>query len=404
MPWPRWIEWRRPAGGMNLLDLPRPARRRQGIYWTSVIASIVVHGGFLAYVVGSRPRVPPMNAELIATAPPAALQRGDREDPPELLAENDPPELLAENLDGEDASPEMVEAGTQAIAAQIDDPLPEDNASVGKPLPPAEWLPDRRFATSSAGGAPSGATPRARRARGMSLPARRMSRIPATAGQSEWGRDSALAMPGAVPPPPAPLLAAPENGAAPAGSDERRASVLDMGAQGSPVVAVLPKEAGVAMFAARMAEDGPLPEDRSLVPRGASPEQSQQTHAVPLPARRIAAVAAHAEPANPELAEGKRERGVGAGDSKRLRAFQAKVRAHLAANKPAGGYGAGRAVVAFNLSPGGGLASARIVRSSGRPSLDRSVLASVYRSAPFPRPPEGLDPAQLRFRIPFEFR
>jgi periplasmic protein TonB len=402
MPWPRWIEWRRPAGALNLLDLPRPARRRQGIYWTSVIASIVVHGGFLAYVVGSRPRFPAMNAELIATALPPALQRGDREDPPELLAGDDPQDA---RLDGEDASPGMAEAGTAAIAAQLEDPLPEDHASAGKLLPPAEWLPDRRLATNSAGGTPAAAMPRVRRTHRMSLPARRMSLIPATAGQSEWGRDAvadgALAIPAAIPLPPAPLPAAPENVAAPAGSEERRASVLDMGAQGSPVVAVLPKEAGVAMFAMRMAEDGPLPEDRSLAPRDALPEQSQQTHAVPLPARRVAAIAAQAEP---KLAEGKRESGAAAGDSKRLRAYQAKVRAHLSANKPAGGYGAGRAVVAFNLSPAGGLVSARIVRSSGRPSLDKSVLASVFRSEPFPKPPAGLDPEQLRFRIPFEFR
>ncbi len=191
------------------------------------------------------------------------------------------------------------------------------------------------------------------------------------------------------------------------GSEESRASVLDMGAQGSPVVAVLPKEAGIAMFAARIIEDPKmLPEDRPAATVQLSPEPGVDGRPVPPPARRAAREAAamgtKTERGDPETT-GDKSAGSSA-TARKARAYRANVRARLASNRPAGAYGSGRAVVAFDLSPAGGLRSVRIVQSSGRPALDRSVLQSVRRAEPFPKPPAGLKPEQLRFVIPFEFR
>lgn len=56
----------------------------------------------------------------------------------------------------------------------------------------------------------------------------------------------------------------------------------------------------------------------------------------------------------------------------------------------------GTATVAFTVAADGGLASARIARSSGAADLDNAALALVRRAAPFPPPPSG---AQRSFQI-----
>lgn len=83
--------------------------------------------------------------------------------------------------------------------------------------------------------------------------------------------------------------------------------------------------------------------------------------------------------------------------------YGAMVRARIARNKPGGG-ARGNVVIALSISTSGSLQSARIVRSSGNPSLDQSALAAVRRSSPFPPPPQGATARQLRFTIPFQFR
>ena len=137
------------------------------------------------------------------------------------------------------------------------------------------------------------------------------------------------------------------------------------------------------------------------------PGQSVESRPVAPPARRVtppraADSRAQSERGDPDSAQDEDARDVAG--ARKARAYRANVRAHLAGNKPAGAYGSGRAVVAFNLSPDGRLRSVRISRSSGSPALDRAVLKTVHRAAPFPKPPKGLKPAQLRFLIPFEFR
>jgi periplasmic protein TonB len=418
------MEEQPPAGGMNLLDLDGRPQRRQGFYWASVIVSIVVHSGFLVYLLtyarlpgeqGARPRSPDINVEVIGPTRSAALPRGDREDVIiEAPSEDARPQ---ERPDEEAVEPDAAHVNAEELADQIGTPLPEDGARAGKPLPLPDRLPERRIGTNPvlAGRAPPIATPRTE-AR-MSLPARRMSQMAAEARLSE--RPVPDPQPGdrrpppnAIPLPPAKVPAAPEHAHLAPGSEESHASTLDMGTQGDPVVAVLPKEAGVAMFGARIIDGAPmLPEDRPAppapMPLGQSPPpaQSAESRPVPPPGRRAARPPvprdAKAEHSDPESAEDKSASSAGA---KKARAYQGNVRAHLAANRPAGAYGSGRAVVAFNLSPVGAVRSARIVQSSGNATLDQSVLQSVQRAAPFPKPPTGLKPAQLRFVIPFEFR
>jgi len=85
-----------------------------------------------------------------------------------------------------------------------------------------------------------------------------------------------------------------------------------------------------------------------------------------------------------------------------IAAYAAQVRAQVAANRPGGRGGHGTAVIAFGVSPSGGLAYARLSRSSGVPALDQAALSAVRGAAPFPRPPTGA--RSLSFTFPFYFR
>lgn len=58
----------------------------------------------------------------------------------------------------------------------------------------------------------------------------------------------------------------------------------------------------------------------------------------------------------------------------------------------------GTAVVGFQVSGSGGLALARIIRSSGSPTLDQVALDHIRRAAPFAPPPPG---AETRFSFEF---
>ncbi len=274
---------------MNLLDLDGRPQRRQGFYWASVIVSIVVHSGFLVYLLtyarlpgeqAARPRSPDVNVEVIGPTRYAALPRGDREDVIiEAPSEDARPPARA---DEEAVEPAPVHINAEELASQIGTPLPEDGAKAAKPLPLPDRLPERRIGTSPvlAGRAPPIATPRTETR--MSLPARRMSQMAAEARLSE--RPVPDPQPGdrrpppnAIPLPPAKVPAAPEQAHPAPGSEESHASTLDMGTQGDPVVAVLPKEAGVAMFGARIIDGAPmLPEDRPAPPAPMPPGQSRR--------------------------------------------------------------------------------------------------------------------------------
>ncbi len=102
--------------------------------------------------------------------------------------------------------------------------------------------------------------------------------------------------------------------------------------------------------------------------------------------------------------KGPRQTSTGARVSLRqVRQYGALVRARIARYRPRGS-GKCRVVIAFSLSPSGGLRAARIARSTCSTRLAQAALSSVRRAAPFPRPPAGIRAAQLRFSIPFSFR
>jgi TonB family protein len=84
--------------------------------------------------------------------------------------------------------------------------------------------------------------------------------------------------------------------------------------------------------------------------------------------------------------------------------YAAKVRARVAGNRPAGGGLRGTAVVAFGVTPSGGVAYVSVARSSGNCQIDQLVVAAVRGAGPFPAPPAGAAPGQLRFSIPFHFQ
>jgi colicin import membrane protein len=83
--------------------------------------------------------------------------------------------------------------------------------------------------------------------------------------------------------------------------------------------------------------------------------------------------------------------------------YSGTVNAWIARNRPPAAGARGRVVVELAVSTSGQLTFARIVSSSGNQSLDQIALAAVRRSSPFPQPPPGSTPAQLRFTFPFRF-
>lgn len=84
--------------------------------------------------------------------------------------------------------------------------------------------------------------------------------------------------------------------------------------------------------------------------------------------------------------------------------YAARVRARVASNKPSSAGKRGTAVVSFGVTRGGGLAYARLARSSGNGALDQAAVSAVRRAAPFPVPPAGASASQLSFSVPFHFR
>ena len=84
--------------------------------------------------------------------------------------------------------------------------------------------------------------------------------------------------------------------------------------------------------------------------------------------------------------------------------YASRVRAKVSGHVPRSGAGKGTVVVSFGVMASGGLGYARIARSSGNSAVDRAVLAGVRSAAPFPSPPAGASPSQLRFSVSFQFR
>lgn len=92
-----------------------------------------------------------------------------------------------------------------------------------------------------------------------------------------------------------------------------------------------------------------------------------------------------------------------ASSRKPLISYAEKVYSRIARLNPRGEGRTGRVVIIFSLDKTGALKNARVKRSSGDSALDNHALAIVMSAAPFPEPPAGAHPSQLRFSIPFRF-
>lgn len=141
-------------------------------------------------------------------------------------------------------------------------------------------------------------------------------------------------------------------------------------------------------------------------PRARKPARGEPATAQPDPKPRIARRIAESRPpsrpaptsrpapaAEPRPAPA-RPQPAGDGGAAEIAAFRSLVARRIASEKryPAGARERGqrgRPVVAFSLSPSGGLAGVSLARSSGHAELDAEILAMVRRAAPFPKPPPG---------------
>ena len=100
---------------------------------------------------------------------------------------------------------------------------------------------------------------------------------------------------------------------------------------------------------------------------------------------------------------------TGVGNSfARLRAnWERELVAHINRFKryPQGGGGeSAEVIINLQLDESGRVASASILRSSGRLDFDAAAIAMVRRADPVPRPPAGAAQAGLNFSLPVIFR
>jgi protein TonB len=92
--------------------------------------------------------------------------------------------------------------------------------------------------------------------------------------------------------------------------------------------------------------------------------------------------------------------------SESVKAWRARIAAHIASNKyyPAQGLGqTGSAKVAFTFDRSGKLISRRLAESSGSQALDEAALMIIARAEPFPAPPAELKDEQFSFTVPMNF-
>jgi protein TonB len=425
------------------------------LYWSSLVAAIVFHGGLLSYLIGHE-RLPADHAAVgaamtggeIAQQP---LAKRDREGPlagaPSLTREELVARVAASSDDETLRAPPDVEeiyltvpVWVQPVAAErpkkpakaletrVATEAAEEKTSIRNADPrfaeaaiPEEDREPERIAQTPV---PDGALPEDRGAAGI-------VDVPSDPSPPQQA-DSA---PQVETPPPAeetpeavaadsPDMPASEAGA-PSVADEKAAS------EASPVPAAaaesVPEDRAPETREAANPEQ-PLPEGGGAIvslPAGPEPtpaaEPAAEAHHplpevaalsapadapdMPLPRRRpaLAKAAEDAQTGGTTSATATGEERAGkAGDA--VESYRQKVRERLAEFKPSSAAASGTVVVSFTLSRSGAVSSAKILESSGEAELDESVLAAVRRAAPFPKTPPGTRAAQRRFVIPFLFR
>ena len=359
------IPWRfeaETAGELNLLDL-RPADHRPGGggRWILFTLLIVVHGGLLGYLIGfaRMPREAHSDAPRAISVELAAYPPREKQDREAVRAAAAANALAAEALPLREARP----IDQQPVAA------------IGLTLPrrPIGTLPEDLGIA---------------RAGPVRIAAQRptsLERLPSAANASET---------------PARLASAEQAPKDPRLLDSVGESLQLLARQGG---AVLPEDAGrIGPLADKAGGGAPAPDTPGETPSAnGMPDAPDQKTAlmVPLPDRRrmvAGAIASHEQSSSD--AAGPDGRGELAST------YRAKVRAHLAAHKPTGGFGPGTVVVAFTLTRSGDVAAARILRSRGIDHLDQGALNAVHRAAPFPKPPRQVKGARFHFAIPFRFQ
>jgi protein TonB len=93
------------------------------------------------------------------------------------------------------------------------------------------------------------------------------------------------------------------------------------------------------------------------------------------------------------------------GDATLRAAYLGKLRIHLERHKVRPEAKAtGTAVVKFAVDPSGKILSREITTSSGSKKLDDAAIATIERSAPFPRFPDGISREPVVVSVPFKFR
>jgi TonB family protein len=86
-----------------------------------------------------------------------------------------------------------------------------------------------------------------------------------------------------------------------------------------------------------------------------------------------------------------------------IRTYRKGVRAHLAANRPSGGFGSGRVAISFRLSVDGKIRSAEVLQAPEEVDLHERALTALYRAVPFPAAPDNAPDKYRAFSVSFIF-
>lgn len=90
----------------------------------------------------------------------------------------------------------------------------------------------------------------------------------------------------------------------------------------------------------------------------------------------------------------------GMGSSMSMATWRGTIIAHLNRRKRSAGGQRGTATVAFSINRSGQVLSARLVRSSGNPNLDKEAVALVRRASPVPPPPANVKGNSVLLSVP----
>lgn len=445
----------------NLLDLEKPARGdRPALYWSSLVAAIVFHGGLLSYLIGhERPPADPAAGDPAMTGGQAAhpLAKRDREGAPafgersltreelvaRVAASSDEERLRAPPPDVEEIYV-AVPAWAQPVAAERpkqparawETRVAEEKTSIRNadprfaegPMPEEDREPERMAQTP----VPDDALPEDRGAAGIvSVPSDPPAPQQAESAPQTETPPLAEETPAAVAAD-SPDMPAPEAGPAPV-ADEKAQASEQAASEASPAPAAAAEPVREPARPAETREvanpQQPLPEDRgaAIVALPAGPVSTPKADPIaeahhplpevaalsapvdapdmPLPRRRpvFAKATEDAQTGGTMSATATGEEKTGKPDDA-VESYRQKVRERLAEFRPSAAAAAGTVVVSFTLSKSGTVSSAEILQSSGEAELDESVLAAVRRAAPFPKTPPGTRAAQRRFVIPFLFQ